>query len=494
MLCGTPKVSAHAGPQVRTILFDENRAQALLVANRGLIFGSPGRGDWQLMCNEALHVSTSERFDVVALPEGKLLAATALGLLISEDRGCNWHTLPELGEQSAPALTQHPSEPSTLYLTTYAPPLATAMGDDADAEPLDYVAQTGLRESKDGGATWRTLLPGGENEFLRYIRSARSDPRVLYLVKLHFGAAPFTYSVLRSEDAGSTWREFTVAITERETDLELLGVSPYDPYFLVAKAHAQDQATTPERLLVSHDGGEHFETITELQVITDVDWSADRDTLWIAADAGLYRSTDAARSFERVGTADLVSCVITHDGKLLSCGWYDGLAAGMPGVGVSSDGGATFASWMHLNDVLQPLQCPDDSSTHRLCAPLWVDWQREILGLPIVPVAGASGAGGGGVRAGAGGASGTGGTVTNRAGAAAESAPVARSSGCAVGGSPRQECGAWLWLVVGALVLRLRARFRVAHSERAPHENNGFHGHANIGAAPGTREQLDATL
>jgi hypothetical protein len=461
VLCGTPKASAHAGPQVRAILFadagDNASDRALLVANRGLIFGSPSRGDWQLMCNEALHIGTSERVDVEALPEGKLLAATARGLLISDDRGCNWHTSPELGEQSAPALVRHPSTgtPSKLYLTTYGPPPM------ADAEPLDYVAQTALRISEDAGETWRTLLQGGETDFLRYIQVAASDPQRLYLAKLRFGAAPFTYATLRSDDAGRTWREFAVELTERESDFELLGVSPRDPDFVVAKAHAKDQLTTLERLLVSHDGGEHFEATTELQVITAVHWSADGDTLWLAADAGLFRSSDAAHSFARVGGADLVSCVVEREGELLSCGWYAGIAAGMPGVGVSRDGGASFAPWMQLNDVLQPLQCPDDSSTHTLCAPLWVDWQREILGLPIASGAGGttSASGTGGARAGAGGAATNAGRGANQgqAGAVAPPAPNADSGGCALVASARQERGAWWWLVLVAWLVKPRS-------------------------------------
>jgi hypothetical protein len=402
------RVHAHAGPQVRTVLW-EGANQTLLVANRGFIVGDPTQQNWQLMCNEALQVSTSDRVDVAVLPAGRLLATTPLGLLESGDGGCSWQMQAQVGAWQSTSLAQSPSDPTHLYLATYAR------------------GETGLRASSDGGETWRLLLPAADTDFLRYVQIARGDEQRLYMAKVSFGTGRYVYHVMRSDDAGETWREFPVALGDDEIDLEILGVSPFDPQLVIAKAHADDQVARKERLLVSRDGGQTFETPIMLHVLTAVAWSADRKTLWLATDDGLYRSTDDAHSFERVGIIDLVSCVIEHEGRLLACGWYEGLAAGNPGIGVSADGGETFQDWMQLNEVLQPLQCDTSTPTGMICEALWTDWQREILG-PTALGSATGGQGGMSVAAGSGGMPDT--SVAGRSGAPA---PAARASGgCSV--------------------------------------------------------------
>jgi hypothetical protein len=366
---------AHAGPQVRSILFDREQslhAPTLLIANRGLIFGDADTASWELVCNEVLHVTTSDKPDVAALPDGRILVATARGLLETSDRACNWQRQTGFGEMTnTPALAQQPAAPEVLFVSTYAP------------------GKTGLSKSQDGGKTWRELLHVADTDFLRYIRIARSDPQRMYMAKLGFASSRFVYSVLRSADAGESWQEQKLELTDEETDLELLGVSPVDPDLLLAKAHAADQALMTERLFVSHDGGKRFEQPIRLHTLAQVEWSADGQTLWLATDDGLYRSRDAAKSFERVGAADLVSCVQERDGALYACGWYRGIEAGMPGIGVSHDQGASFERYMNLNEVLTPLECDRGSAAATTCEQLWIDWQREILGyVPGVPAAG----------------------------------------------------------------------------------------------------------
>jgi len=115
----------------------------------------------------------------------------------------------------------------------------------------------------------------------------------------------------------------------------------------------------------------------------------------VAADEGLMVSTDDAQTFQRVGPAEYLSCVQERDGMLLVCGFYHGVPAGDPGIGVSTNGGQTVDRWMNLNMVLQPLACDPSTPTASTCAPLWVDWQREILGvIDGLPDSGVAGSGG----------------------------------------------------------------------------------------------------
>ena len=454
-VCLAPQLArAHAGPQVRSIVFDreaELHAATLLIANRGLIFGDAQRASWELVCNEVLHVTTNDKPDVAVLPDGRLLVATARGLLGSSDRACNWQLVPGFGEMlSTPALAQHPSEPRTLYLTTYAP------------------GATGLQLSEDGGRSWRELLHGSDTDFLRYVRIAASDPQRMYMGKLGFASSKLAYYVLRSADAGKTWQEQAVELSEEETDLVLLGVSPHDPNLLLAKANAADPALMTERLLVSRDGGKSFESPIQLHTITAVEWSADGQRSWLATDDGLYVSTDAARSFARVGTAELVSCVHERAGALYVCGWYEGVQSGMPGVGISMDHGESFERYMNMSQVLAPLPCEHGSDASVTCEQPWIDWQREILGY-APGSAGAGAAGSGRPTTGTGGAAapaaGSGGSPPSAA------APASDGSGCAL--APSRTRGlplgaAWLLL---ALLARGAHRRRLRLSSRGPRSN-----------------------
>src|ERR1700712_3005738 len=81
-------VHAHAGPQVRGIFWGSEQAPKMLLSNRGLIFAHSNGSDWRLMCNEALGVGTSELPSIVQMPDGRIVAASTVGLSESSDSGC----------------------------------------------------------------------------------------------------------------------------------------------------------------------------------------------------------------------------------------------------------------------------------------------------------------------------------------------------------------------------------------------------------------------
>jgi photosystem II stability/assembly factor-like uncharacterized protein len=376
---GAQRVFAHAGPQVREIRFQGGDQNPVLLSNRGLIFGASGPQNWALMCNEALGVNTAEVPELASFDDGRILAATSMGLKFTNDRGCSWQGVEPYGTLSAPSIVQDAKDPQRLFVTTF--------GDGA---------QSGVSRSSDGGKTWQRIFSVDDKDYLRYLLIAPSQPERIYVRSLSFGSgSDFRYQTLRSDDAGKTWQRFDLTLmNDTETDFVLLGVSPDDPDLVLAMAEAADPITNKERLLVSRDAGKTFAQVGSIQVITAVTWSSDHKTIYVAADEGLLRSTDNAQSFQRVGPAQYVSCVEEHDGVLLACGYYHGVAAGYPGIGMSTDGGETFNTWMTLNTVLMPVQCDAQAPTRATCGPLWVDWQREILGTVAVPDAGVADGGG----------------------------------------------------------------------------------------------------
>jgi hypothetical protein len=461
-LCVAQQAFAHAGPQVRTIHLRSSDTDPLLRSNRGLIFGASGMQDWALMCNEALGVSTAEVPELAYFTDGRIMAATTKGLLVSADHGCSWQGVDPYETTSTPSLAQDPSDPQRLYVTTF--------GDGS---------QSGVSTSPDGGKTWQRVFSVDDKDFLSYLLIAPSKPERIYVRSLNFGTGnTFSYQVLRSDNAGKDWVRADVAVTDSETDLVLLGVSPDDPDFLIGMAEAADPISNKERLLVSHDAGKTFVEAARIQTITAVTWSHDHKTTYVAADEGLLRSTDAAQSFQRVGVSQWLSCVQELDGMLLACGYYQGISGGVPGIGISSDSGETFKTWMNLNHVSKPVQCDPQAPTSKTCAPLWMDWEREILGTISGGVDAGVAAGGGGSGADAGNASqaerGVAGTDARKAaGSGGEAAAGSRSDagvrsgnkklstsscGCQLAGSRTSRQATGLWLSAGFFALWQRRR------------------------------------
>jgi hypothetical protein len=356
----TNTAHAHAGPQVRGIYLGQT--SNMLLSNRGLLFGEPGSHDWSLLCNEALGISTSEVPKVVVLPDARIMAASSRGLTQTTDGGCHWEGVASFEKVHSPSLTQDPNNPQRLYLSTFAPGMSA------------------VHLSEDGGLTWQQLLAADDSEYLGYLRVAPNQPEKLYLRALIVGTESFSYATWHSGDAGKSWERSSVTLAESESDLQLLAVSPSDPKLIVAKAEAGMPMVDPERLLVSHDAGKTFESPISLHVINAVAFSADGATVSVGSDDGLFVSSDAGRTFSQVGDAAYIDSLYLNGDELMVGGFFHGVEAGVHGVGISSDGGATMTPWMLLNQVVHPLACDSTAMAAVTCKDLWPDWEREILG------------------------------------------------------------------------------------------------------------------
>ena len=396
---------AHAGPQVRGIY--PNPTSNVLLSNRGLLFGTPGSPEWSLLCNEALGVGTAEVPKVVVLPDARIIAASSRGVTQTANGGCHWESVAPFDTVNAPSLTQDPEDPQRLYLSTYAPGMSA------------------VHTSEDGGLTWRRLSTAADSDYLGCILVAPNHPDRLYLRAISVGTTSLTYATWRSADGGETWEQSHVTLAENESDLLLLAVSPRDPQLVVAKGEAGNPMATPERLLVSHDGGETFDNPISLQVINAAVFNADGATLTVGSDDGLFVSTDSGETFTKVGDAAYIDSLNFDRGELMVGGYFRGVEAGLHGVGISSDGGATWTPWMLLNQVVQPLACEASATSATQCEHQWPDWEREILGMGDDPSA-----------------AGTGGTTpeTRMAGAAGRSSD-AGASGAALGGDGARTAG-----------------------------------------------------
>lgn len=132
--------------------------------------------------------------DLLALPDGRLLAATTQGLIRSSDEGVTW-TQPEAG-------SGHPV-------------FCVAASHD-DSELVVAATESGFLRSRDGGATWDQVssnLPGVTPHALVIMPS---DDRVLL--------ATTTAGLFRSSNQGVTWRRVNGGIPR--SDLTGIAVSP----------------------------------------------------------------------------------------------------------------------------------------------------------------------------------------------------------------------------------------------------------------------------
>lgn len=426
--------AAHAPPQVLAASFAAEGRGAVLITNRGLIFGDLDGGGWQLMCNEALAINSFERPDVVYLPGGSLLAATSGGLKRTDDGGCSWQATERFGDVAAPALSQRDGDPATLYIGVYGPNVG------------------GVYVSRNGATSWSQVLAVADNDFIEEIVLAGSDGAAIYASGQVFDdMGNVTHYVTRSRDAGASFERFEVPLLANEADLTLLAVSPVDPDLLLARAldNSASVSSRMDRLLLSRDGGQRFTGVLTVNTLFDARFGADGSTAWAASTPGLWRSTDGAETFSQVSGPERMTCVIERSDSLWGCGWY---AMDADGIGTSTNAGDVFMPLMAFTDVTAPLACAASSPTATACEPLWLDWQREILtGMNAPPITDA-GASGPDAAAGA----------ADAAAAGADAPRGASGGGCAVRDAiVRPPTGA-LGLAFAALVCLGRRRRRGA--------------------------------
>lgn len=443
---------AHASPHVLDIVFRDSGY--VLLSNRGLIFGDKDRANWRLMCSEALGINTTEVPSLVGLPDGRLMVSTSRGLTTTADDGCSWQSVAPFGMTSVPAMVSDPTDPKRIYLAAYtADPTLADLG--------------GVHVSEDGATNWTKLLAANDHDYVRSLRVAASDPKHIYATGQTWDMlGKYTYYLTQSRDGGKTWERQVVALEMHELDLQLFAVNPTDPQVIAVRAGGENPMLTPERLLVSKDGGKTFTNPVSLLLLSQLAFSADGKQAWVVGQDGFFESTDGLATFNRVGPAESMSYVTELEGDVLACGYYAGVGTGQNGVGMSKMADQGFMSFMQLNDVRAQVACEPESATAMKCASWWVDWERELMAGQFASVDGgviaAAGSGGsagatGGAGALAAGVAGAGGSQPPAAGSsgaaaavAAGAKPASDAGGCAVAAAGSGGRSTSSWFALGA--------------------------------------------
>ena len=388
-------------------------------ATWGFLTTRDGGATWTWQCADVVFFDrTREDPSLAMFEDGALLAATYDGIRRSDPAQCAWST-PD-------------SAPTGAYTTD-------VVRDPGDPEVAWTIASPGIRpdtihRSDDRGLTWTQVAEPHPTALTDRIRIAPSDPSRVYAS----GVIPRTETeprrglLLRSDDRGVTFRSIEVELLEGERTVHVLAVDPTDRDRLFARATRLVTDETPERLLLSEDGGETWRSVLEILEIVGFALSDDGAEAWAGSwDGGLHRSRDRGATWEALDPALRVRCLAQRAGELWVCA--DDRSAGFA-LARSSDGGETLEPVWAFADLEEDVGCPASTPVGARCPMFWPD-QVFDLGLDggLPPDAGLDG--GTGERGGGG-------------------------CGCRAGGSSRASAWALALAASAALALTRRRRLR----------------------------------
>lgn len=365
-VCGTSL--AHS-PAEGTALqwYTTDGGQELIVrTNRGVLVHSAASGRTRFICNEAYGASGSEVVPFERTALGVFVASYAGGLALGRADLCHFEPVDAAFRQRTLAsFSGTRGFPTRLYALTL--PTDTDHGE--------------LYASDDGGRhfTGRATT----SAFATSLVAAPSDPEILYVAQLEL-TDPFApvAQIAVSGDGGRSFRERALVLEDHEFRTFVLAVDARDPSRVFARTQGRN-ATDPERLLASSDGGKSWQTLFVGLGPLSLAIEERTGSLFLGARDGLYRSEEGPVDFRRTATrVERVGCLTFQDGALYACA-YDGEF----GVFISQDGAKSLQPYLRFRDVRAEPHCPVDSQVATRCREAFDHWNAEHGVAPGAPVA-----------------------------------------------------------------------------------------------------------
>ncbi|GAB4452281.1 MAG: hypothetical protein OHK0029_02900 [Armatimonadaceae bacterium] len=193
-----------------------------------------------------------------------------------------------------------------------------------ESDPATVYAATaagGVMKTVNHGTTWEMVFDGFETSSIGDVTVAPSDPNIVYVGTGEANnrqSSSWGYGVYRSADAGKTWQHMGLAETHH---IGRIVVHPNDPNTAYVAAVGRLWGPNKERgLYKTTDGGKTWEHVLAINEDTGcIDVALDPsnpDTVYAAAyqrrrtafgfagggaDAGLYKTTDGGKNWNKVG-------------------------------------------------------------------------------------------------------------------------------------------------------------------------------------------------
>ena len=423
LLGAAPALANGRFPAAGQVIVDPADGDHLVVrATFGLLRSRDRGASVGFICEGAVGYAGQEDPMMALGGDGALLAGLYAGLAISRDDGCTWAIAG--GALEGLSVIDLSVRPTGMRETLV---LAAKLAGGGDGVPR-------VLRSIDGAQSF-TALPGAlPADFLALtLDAAPSDPSIIY-VSGRFGAPDYQGALLRSKDDGESWERLDIAgLVDRLP--YIAAIAPDDP----ATVYARIDDLPGDRLIVSHDGGAHWDDLFAGQGdLLAFALSPDGAALVVGGDEdGLQHATSASPTFTKVSAIQARCAAWTKEG-LYVCA--DQLADGFS-LGFSKDGIEALTPLMSLDVVCGPLACPAESGVATKCPVEWEMLAPRLNAEGCAPDAG-TGATTGGSSGGGGG-----------------------TCGCGVPGEPSSTVGSIVTLLVTVLALR-RRRFTSRPSSR----------------------------
>jgi hypothetical protein len=333
-----------AFPAVSQLVADPSEPAHLVLRSNFGILSTRDRGEhWDLVCEGGVGYQNIEPA-IAVLENGTTIAALPQGIAYSASAECNFEIANGVASYIAD-VARVPGEPEQ----------AVAVSVDVNSN------ESRVWRTADGGRSWQAASAALSDLNAATLDVASADPSTLYVSGIAQSAG-VSGVLSRSSDAGKTWARFSVPGASKVSAPYIAAVADTETVYVRLSG-------SPGHLLVTHDGGQHFQTLLDFQGPFDGFALSPDGKLALASGRvdGVWRASTTSLRFERLSCAKL-RCLSWTAAGLFACA--NDFEAGFL-VGESSDLGRSFEARLHLSCVRGPLACPSGSSVGDVCPAAW---------------------------------------------------------------------------------------------------------------------------